>query len=408
MLGAVSASASAGMHIVTYRRPSSLSPLDADFNPLGDRVTQKIMTRDDTGAANESVRKPEGPSYKALPPVSFSLPLPAPMSVPMNSPVKEHRKVPLWRRFFQYICCSPTPNTRLTAENSNDAGGVRVSASTPPSTALDAILSIDTLDHNTLNSYVGKFLLLRPSDGKVTREDASVQTRAGSAHRQLIYYAEMKLGTVPDSSSICNGRSVFSLAPDVMKVRLEKRPVCSDSYPMEEHEASHWGEAEQSQDATVLQDLKVADVDSDGCEVERLFEIAVVAYQDLRVLVCTPSTAASDTVATHSMNSDIRIEIAGAGAGAEGGTGTGTEVETSVGVESGTRAGTGTETGVGKVLSSPVIRSLSPASQAAWKHFYIFCSICLGGVLSDTSSCQSVRSRSLQWNLEQNVQQLRM
>ena len=387
MLGAVSSSTSASMHIVMYRKFSPLSPSDADYKPMRDRVNEKVMKRDDAGAINESVRQPEGSSYTgALPPVS--LPLPDPMPVPMNSSAEEQKKNPLWRRFFQHVCCAPTPTARPTAESLSVAKGVSVSACTPPSATLDPTLSADTHDHITHNSYGGKYLLLRPGDGMVTREDASVVTRAGAAHRQLILSSEMKIGKMLESRSICNGRSVFSLSPEAMKVRLGKRPVYPDSHPKGEHEASLWVEAEMSQDAAFLQGLEVAD--ADGCEMECLFKILVVAYQDLRVLVCTPSTAASDTVATHSMNSDRSTEIAG----------TGTEVETRVGFASGI--------GAGRVLCSPVIRTLSPASLAAWKHFYIFSSICLGGVLSDSNSAQSMRSKSLQWSMEQNEQQVRM
>jgi hypothetical protein len=389
MLGAVSsstsASASAGMHIVMYRKFSPLSPSDADYKPMGDKFSEMVMTRDDTGAINESVRQPEGPSYTgARSPVPVPMPVPVPVS--MNSPVKEQKKVPVWRRVFQHMCCAPTPTARPTADSLSGAKEVSMSIGAPSTAALDPDLSTDTHDHITLNSYGGNYLLLRPGDGMVTREDASAVTCAGAAHRQLIFSSEMKIGNELESKSICNGRSVFSLAPEVMKMRLGRRCRRSDSHPIGEHEASQWDRTELSQDAAFFQGSEVEG--ADGRELECLFKIAVVAYQDLRVLVCTPSTAASVTVATHSMNSDIGTEIAGAG--------TGTDEETETGA------------GAGRFLCSPVIRTLSPASLAAWKHYYIFCSICLGGVLSDTNSAQSVRSKSLQWNMDQNEQQLRM
>ena len=397
MLGAVSSSASVSMHIVMYRKFSPLSPSDADYKPMGDRVNEKVMTRDDAGAINESVRQPEGPSYTGAQP-------PVPMPVPMKSPVKEQKKIPLWRRFFQHMCCAPTSTARPTAECLSGAKGVSVSICTAPTAALDPTLYTDTHDHTTHNLYDGKYLLLRPGDGMVTREDASVVTRAGAVHRQLILSSEMKIGKIIESRIICNGRCVFSLSPEVMKVRLGKRSLYSDSHPTGEHKASQWDRTELSQDAAFLQGLEVEGLD--GCEVKCLFKIAVVSYQDLRVLVCSHSTAASDAVATHSMSSDISTEIARTGTETE----TGTETVTGVEGEVGTRAGSGTAAGavVERILCSPVIRTLSPASLAAWKHFYIFCSICLGGVLSDANSAQSMRSKSLQRNVDQNEQQVRM
>ena len=358
LLGAMSVSASTGANILIYRTSSPFPSSHAGCNSVGTRNVQKILARHNVDAITESVREPEEPSYtRPLQPSPLSELLPLPL--PLSTHVKTRRKIPQWRRIFRNLCCTATAAiTSDTLESSERAW-------TPPTAALLPTISNTTHDLKPPNLYSGKYLLMCLSEGIgiVTREDSSSEvSRERAVHRQLIYSSEMKIGNILEGYSISNGRRIYWLAPEVVKLRLAKCSLRSNCHSIDEHELV------KCDNNFFLN----GSYGAEGCEADCFFEIQVAAYQDIRVLVCTPST--QGIVTTHSLNSDISSssDIA--------------RVEAKAGTDTGIGVGTGVGVGTGRALCPFVFRVLSPSSQTTWKQFHILCSMCLADTVEDSKS----------------------
>ena len=364
LLGAMSVSALGGANIVIYRMSCPFPSSYADCNSVGTSNVQKIFARDNVDAITESVREPEEPTYtrplQHPNPSPESIPLCLPLPLPLSTHVKTRRKVPLWRRIFRNLCCTSTADiTSDTRESSERAW----TPPTPTAALLPNILN-DTHDQELPNSYGGKYLFMCLKEGKegigiVTREeDSSKVSRDGSVYRQLIFSSEIKIGNILEGHSISNGRKICCLANDVISLRLAKCSIGSNGLSIDDHELLKCENTPISQGSE----------GEEGCGVDCLYDFQVAAYQDIRVLVCTPIPR--DIVTTHLLDGDIssyaaRVE-------AETGTGAGTEA--------------------GKILGPRGLRVLSPSSQIVWKQFHILCSMCLADTVEDIHSPRLVKA----------------